>query len=146
MIPIDIYEANEQLINKYVSGIILIKLRQPSSLIIQLMSAFSLFSRSKSDNIKSLKPSEFKELIAQNSIQLVDVRTPEEFNERKIEGALLINIYDSNFEQMIDAKLDPTLPVAVYCHSGMRSMNAAKILAKKGFTVYNLRGGMMFWK
>ena len=110
------------------------------------MAAFSLFSRSKSDNITSLKPSEFKELIAQNTIQLVDVRTPEEYNERKIDGAQLINIYESNFESTVDAKLDSSIPVAVYCHSGMRSMSAAKVLAKKGFTVYNLRGGMMFWK
>ena len=110
------------------------------------MAVFSLFSRSKSDNIKSLKPTEFRELITQNNIQLVDVRTPEEFNERKIEGAQLINIYDPNFESMIDAKLDSSMPVAVYCHSGVRSMSAARILAKKGFTVYNLRGGMIFWR
>ncbi len=110
------------------------------------MAAFSIFSRGKSDNIKSLKPSEFRKLITENAIQLVDVRTPEEYQQHKIDGAQLINIYDANFENILDANLDPSIPVAVYCHSGMRSMSAAKILAKKGFTVYNLRGGMLFWK
>ena len=110
------------------------------------MAAFSIFSRGKSDNIKSLKPSEFRKLISENAIQLVDVRTPEEYQQHKIDGAQLINIYDANFENILDANLDPSIPVAVYCHSGMRSMSAAKILAKKGFTVYNLRGGMLFWK
>ncbi len=110
------------------------------------MAAFSIFSRGKSDNIKSLKPSEFRKLITENSIQLVDVRTPEEYHQHKIDGAQLINIYDANFENMIDANLDASIPVAVYCHSGMRSMSAAKILAKKGYTVYNLRGGLLFWK
>ena len=110
------------------------------------MAAFSIFSRGKSDNIKSSKPSEFRKLITENAIQLVDVRTPEEYQQHKIDGAQLINIYDANFENILDANLDPSIPVAVYCHSGMRSMSAAKILAKKGFTVYNLRGGMLFWK
>ncbi len=110
------------------------------------MTIFSFFSRGKSNNIKSLKPSEFRNLITESKIQLVDVRTPEEYNQRKIEGAQLINIYDSNFEEIIKANLDVSIPVAVYCHSGIRSISSAKILAKKGFTVYNLRGGMLFWR
>lgn len=110
------------------------------------MSAFSFFLRGKSDNIKSLKPSEFRKLITETKIQLIDVRTPEEYKQHKIDGARLMNLYDANFEKMIDASLDVTIPVAVYCHSGMRSMSAAKILAKKGFTIYNLRGGMLFWR
>ena len=110
------------------------------------MAAFSFFSRDKSDKIKSLKPSEFRKLITENSIQLVDVRTLEEFKQHKIDGAQLIDIYDANFEKIIDASLNNSIPVAVYCHSGIRSMSAAKILAKKGYTVYNLRGGMIFWR
>lgn len=111
------------------------------------MAAFSFFSRrSKSNKIQSLRPSKFRKLITENSFQLVDVRTLEEFEQRNIEGAQLMDIYNPNFESIVDAKLDISIPVAVYCHSGMRSMNAAKILAKKGFTVYNLRGGMLFWR
>ncbi len=74
------------------------------------------------------------------------MRTPEEYAQHKIEGAQLINIYDAKFEEIIDALLDVSIPVAVYCHSGVRSMSAARILAKKGFTIYNLRGGMLFWR
>ena len=110
------------------------------------MAAFSIFSRGKTDNIKSLRPAEFRKLITENSIQLVDVRTPEEYRQHKIDGAQLIDIYDANFEKNVDANLDTSIPVAVYCHSGIRSMSAAKIMAKKGFTVYNLRGGMLFWR
>ena len=110
------------------------------------MTIFSIFSRGKSDKIKSLRPSDFRKLIAETTIQLVDVRTPEEYQQGKIEGAQLINIYDARFEEIIDSKLDVSIPVGVYCHSGVRSMSAAKMLAKKGFTVYNLRGGMILWK
>lgn len=110
------------------------------------MAVFSFFSRGKSDKIKSLRPSEFRKLITDTKVQLIDVRTLEEYKQHKIEGAQLINIYDVNFEKIIDASLDVSIPVAVYCHSGMRSMSAARILAKKGFTIYNLRGGMLFWR
>ena len=110
------------------------------------MVAFSFFTRGKSDKIKSLRPSKFRQLITETKVQLIDVRSPEEYKQRKIEGAQLINIYDLNFEEIIDARLDVSIPVAVYCHSGVRSMSAARILAKKGFTIYNLRGGMLFWR
>lgn len=110
------------------------------------MAPFSFFSRRKNDNIQSLRPSEFRKLITENSIQLVDVRTREEFEQRKIEGAILMDIYDSNFEKLADTMLDVSIPVGVYCHTGVRSISAAKILAKKGFTVYNLRGGILFWR
>lgn len=110
------------------------------------MVAFSFFSGGKSDNIKSLKSSEFRKLITETTIQLVDVRTSEEYVQHKIEGAQLIDIYDPNFEEIVNTKLDVSIPVAVYCHSGIRSMNAARILAKKGFTIYNLRGGLLFWR
>ena len=110
------------------------------------MAAFSIFSRGKSDKMKSLRPSKFRELITQTTIQLVDVRTPDEYNQAKIDGAQLINIYDPNFERIVDESLDNTIPVAVYCHSGIRSISAARILVNKGFTVYNLRGGLLFWR
>lgn len=111
------------------------------------MAAFSFFSRrSKSDKIQSLRPTEFRNLIAETPIQLVDVRTLAEYEQHKIDGAQLIDIYDPNFEDIVDTDLDTSIPVGVYCHSGIRSMIAARVLAKKGFTVYNLRGGMLFWR
>ena len=110
------------------------------------MAAFSFFSFNKSDKIKSLKPSEFRKLITETTIQLVDVRTASEYEQRNIKGSQLIDIYDANFIDIVNSTLDISIPVAVYCHSGIRSMSAAKILAEKGFTVYNLRGGMLFWK
>lgn len=110
------------------------------------MAFFSFLSSKKSDKIISLPASEFRKLITENSIQLVDVRTPDEYNQRKMEGAQLIDIYNPNFDDLVNKNLDVSIPVAVYCHSGVRSMSAAKIMASKGFSVYNLRGGILFWK
>lgn len=98
-------------------------------------------------NIQSIKAATFKEVIADKNVQLVDVRTPEEFRQGTIANAKLINLYDPNFSVLIDKRLHITRPVAVFCRSGHRSMIAAKMLEKKGFSkIYNLRGGIISWR
>jgi rhodanese-related sulfurtransferase len=78
--------------------------------------------------------------------QLIDVRTPKEFTEGHLPGAILIDIKDANFDSQILA-LDKNRPVFVYCRSGKRSLEAANILEKYKFKwVYNLEGGMIAWK
>lgn len=108
------------------------------------MSFFSLF---KSNNqIQSINAADFKEVIADKTVQLIDVRTAEEYAQGTIQEAKLMDCSARDFEQKIE-KLDKACPVAVFCHSGARSMYAAKILAKKGFpAVYNLKGGIIFWR
>lgn len=110
------------------------------------MVAFSLHGNSDMNgDFKSISTSEFKKLIAETTVQLLDVRTPEEFKQRKIEGALLIDFYDANFEEQVNVALDISIPVAIYCRSGVRSVDAGLLLARKGFTVYNLEEGIISW-
>lgn len=87
----------------------------------------------------------FAKLITNPDEQILDVRTPAEFAEGHIAGAVNIDIYDDNF--MADAlkTLDPSRPVAVYCRSGKRSADAASRLAAKGYRVTNLEGGILAW-
>ncbi len=99
----------------------------------------------KNERFKSVSTSEFKKLIAKSKVQLLDVRTPEEFAQRKIEGALLIDFYNNNFDKQVDAQLDVSIPVAIYCRSGVRSVDAGLLLVEKGFTVYNLEEGIISW-
>jgi thioredoxin 1 len=75
---------------------------------------------------------------------LLDVRTPAEFSERHLENALNIDYNGNDFEKEV-AKLDKSKPVFLYCLSGGRSGNATKLLAKNGFNVYNLEGGILAW-
>lgn len=87
----------------------------------------------------------FSELVTQEGGQILDVRTPEEWEDGTIKGAIKMNFYDGNFKNQL-AKLDKTKPVYVYCKSGGRSGKAAKQMEKMGFTtVYNLIGGMGAW-
>lgn len=109
------------------------------------MSIFS-FLKSNTSQIKSVNATDFKTAIADKNVQLIDVRTAEEYAQGTIEKAKLIDVSGANFAQKTE-KLDKTRPVAVFCHSGARSMYAARILAQQGFTtIYNLKGGIICWR
>jgi len=95
---------------------------------------------------KSIGVNDFASLIKDAEVQLVDVRTPEEFQEGHIDGAKLINVKADDFLALATQALDKEKAVAVYCRSGRRSANAAKLLAKEGFRVTNLLGGIKAWQ
>jgi phage shock protein E len=94
---------------------------------------------------KNITVTEFAKLLNSVPGQVLDVRTPEEWKEGTIKDAQTMNFFDKDFSLQID-QLDKKQPVLVYCKSGGRSGKAAKQLEKKGFTVYNLIGGITAWK
>lgn len=98
------------------------------------------------DKFKNLSADEFEDYLQKDSIQLVDVRTVAEYTEEHIPGSLNINVLDEQFAANADELLDKSHTVAVYCKSGRRSRNAARILVKKGFHVVNLDKGFENWK
>jgi len=109
------------------------------------MGLFNFFSTS--GNIKTLTPNEFKKVIADPKVQLVDIRTLDEYASGTIGQAIQIDVTSSDFIKNVRKKLDKSRPVAVFCRSGVRSMRAAQMLTKEGFPViYNLKGGILAWK
>ena len=103
------------------------------------------FCDSQPANI-SLEPKVFAEKLSGENVFLLDVRTPEEYNEGHLKGATLINYYDNNFSEEV-SKLDKNKTVYVYCRSGKRSSEAQKKMLKKGFySVINLDGGIIAWQ
>lgn len=87
-----------------------------------------------------------KKMTALKDVQLVDVRTPEEYREGHIKNSLNINVQGSSFEAEV-AKLDKKKPVMVYCRSGRRSASAQSKLIDMGFAeVINLNGGISEWQ
>lgn len=101
-------------------------------------------SKSK-DKFTNLSADEFEKLIENDDVQRLDVRTVAEYSEGHIPGSININIFDDKFSAAADEILDKSRPVAVYCKSGRRSRNAARLLVKKGYTVYNLDKGILNW-
>uniref|UniRef100_UPI0040492D93 rhodanese-like domain-containing protein n=1 Tax=Flavobacterium sp. TaxID=239 RepID=UPI0040492D93 len=89
---------------------------------------------------------EFKNLIETTDVQLIDVRTPAEFNQGHIEGAVNIDFMNKNFEQEIQ-KLDKSKPTLIYCKVGGRSQKAGSRMFELDFiSIYELSGGFDNWK
>lgn len=96
-------------------------------------------------NYKVVSQTEFKTLIKAGKGQLLDVRTPGEFNAGHIKNADNIDFTGSDFREKV-AKLDREKPVLIYCHSGNRSGKASLILKELGFKeIYDLQGGYSNW-
>lgn len=80
-------------------------------------------------------------------VQVLDVRTKEEFAEGHLKGAKLIPWTDKDFTARADAELDKGKPLFVYCRSGRRSAEAVKALEKAGFKdIRHLQGGILAWR
>ena len=85
----------------------------------------------------------FDMLKDKNKYFLLDVRTPEEYEEGFIENSILIPL--SELESRL-SEIPADKPIIVYCRSGNRSMQAAEILIKNKFNqVYNVLGGITEW-
>ncbi|WP_067617789.1 rhodanese-like domain-containing protein [Alicyclobacillus acidiphilus] len=96
-----------------------------------------------SGEIAQYGPDELKEILAEGRMQVIDVRTPEEYAEGHIPGVPLKPMQEVA-EWMND--LDPSQPYVFVCRSGNRSQRVAEFLQANGFTnVANYRGGMLVW-
>ena len=77
---------------------------------------------------------------------LIDVRTPEEYAEGHIEGAVLMNVMDEQtFLAGIDT-LDASHTYYIYCRSGRRSQKASGFMGERGLKVVDLQGGYNAWQ
>lgn len=93
---------------------------------------------------ESMDPESFRTAIFDKSVIRLDVRTPEEFAEGHIAGAVNIDVQNPDFKKEF-SKLDRKASVGVYCRSGRRSKLAAEFLAGMGFSGYELDGGYNAW-
>ena len=97
------------------------------------------------DQFVDLNLSEFEAKMAEDGVVVLDVRTPEETAEGKIDGAAEIDFHAPDFQERI-ATLDKNATYLVYCRSGSRSASASGIMKEMGFKeVYNLLGGYQAW-
>ena len=88
---------------------------------------------------------DFDAAIAVPGVQIIDVRTPEEFAEGHIADAVNIPVQDADFDEQV-SRLDPTGTYAVYCRSGNRSKPAVAAMQRAGITsIYELDSGTTGW-
>jgi len=77
---------------------------------------------------------------------IIDVRTPEEFDEGHLEDAVNIDFYSDMFAGDLSS-LNKGKAYLIYCRSGGRSGNTLNIMEDEGFLeVYNIVGGIIAWQ
>lgn len=101
---------------------------------------------SNEDNSSLISYMEAKEKIINEGAIMVDVRTAAEYNEKHIDGSVLLTldtINETSISSIVDSK---DTPIIVYCRSGNRSSQALTKLESLGYTeVYDL-GSIDNWK
>jgi rhodanese-related sulfurtransferase len=117
--------------------------RRLAVVVLVVASAAGLVGCSSSDSsAQSVGPADLVEVVESTDAVVVDVRTPEEFAAGHIDGAINIDISDPTFGQQIEA-LPTDATYVVYCRSGNRSAQAAKVMAEAGLTdVYDVQSGL----
>ena len=111
-------------------------------ILMSLLSTLFGANAQQDDTIKLLSATEFKEAIGKDKVQLLDVRTPQEFKDGAIPNSINLDFFSrQQFMEGLE-KLDKCEPVYVYCAAGGRSNKAAQIMKKMGFEkIYDLAGG-----
>jgi len=113
-------------------------------ILMMLLLVFKLAATDISDY--RLSAEDFANLLSEDKeIILIDIRTPNEYNQGHIKNALLINYYDKNFITTL-SELDKEKHYLIYCRSGNRSRNALQIMYEMGFNNFaDLEGGIRAW-
>lgn len=100
----------------------------------------------KAQTIQIVDKAVIKTQVIGKKVQLIDVRTPEEYAAGNIDNAVNYNIANEDTFLIQIQKLNKNLPVYLYCKAGVRSNKAAKLLKEEGFTkIYDYAGGYNDW-
>ena len=77
---------------------------------------------------------------------ILDVRTPQEFNNGHIEKAILLDFYSKTYTDGLK-RLDKSKTYLIYCRSGNRSGKTLDLIKNMGFSqVYNMDQGIRGWR
>lgn len=124
--------------------------RLVSLLLFQLLITSCSHQGKSTTNYVNLSAEDALELIETNSgndkFVLLDTRTISEYHAGHLKNSTFINYNSGDYWKQI-VELDTTKSYLIYCHSGGRSKNTARFMAKNGFQqVYNMKGGIVSWK
>jgi rhodanese-related sulfurtransferase len=92
----------------------------------------------------TVSPREVYERRMDEKVLIIDVRTPAEFKQERIEQA--VNKPLDSIEKWVN-ELPKDKTIYFVCRSGSRSGIAQRIAAQRGYTdAYNMAGGMIAWR
>lgn len=96
--------------------------------------------------VQKIDVDQFDQKRKEQDTVVLDVRTPHEYAEGHVPGAMNVDIHDPEFDQKL-AKLDKSKTYLVHCAKGVRSAAAAKKMVTLGFlNLFDFRGGFIAWE
>jgi NADPH-dependent 2,4-dienoyl-CoA reductase/sulfur reductase-like enzyme/rhodanese-related sulfurtransferase len=109
-----------------------------------IIAAANILRNKMDGHMEGISPAEVQALLEKGeAFTLLDVRTPEEVGQMRIEGATPIPLGAVRRRM---GELDKTKPVVAFCKISLRGYEAARILRQAGFTdVKVMDGGIMMW-
>ena len=120
-----------------------------TALLVLLIGAFVCMASTGKAAVQAISPHQFKSLLdlhqGDPDFVLLDVRTPKEFRNGHMEGAILLDYHSSDFVDRLK-DLDRDRTYLIYCRSGNRSGRSLAIFEKLGFLhAYHLDTGLIGW-
>ncbi|MDR3561010.1 MAG: rhodanese-like domain-containing protein [Negativicutes bacterium] len=113
------------------------------AVLVLLIIIVASFRRNRLLKDKTVTPSQALEAWREGAF-FVDVRTPEEYAETHVPGAILIPLKDLSARM---GEIPTDRKIFVVCRSGSRSAKATITLIRHQFSnVFNVSGGMLSWK
>lgn len=94
------------------------------------------------NKVKQFYYEDVEKLTRDDSVFLLDSRTPKEYSRGHVEGFINIPV-DEIRERLNEIPKDK--PIYVMCQSGLRSYIASRILSENGYDSYNFAGGYRFY-
>ena len=111
-----------------------------------LILIFVFISCQNNEKFDLLDYNEFKKQVENTNVQLIDVRTPDEYIMGHIEGAINVDFKNDDVFDSFFNDLNKSDTIYLYCRSGNRSKKSADKLISLGFQkIYDLDGGFIEW-
>ncbi len=103
---------------------------------------------STSQEVEVVEPQKFKQALENNPhTLLLDLRTPEEFQESHLPNAVNIDFEADDFESQLKSAVDTTSTVFIYCRTGNKSGQTNTMLQNmKIDTIIELGNGFESWE
>lgn len=109
----------------------------PASVAVGATGAFATISAQEASTVIGQAPAD---------LVVLDVRTPEEYAEGHLDGAVLVDFYEPDFADQL-SRLDLGVPYLVYCQSGNRSGQTLTMMQQLDFaSAVDINGGIVAWQ
>jgi len=112
-----------------------------------LFSSCGLHKLKKEGAYKELPSEDYLVYVKDSTVNIIDVRSPHEFKESHIEGAINVSYFGGHFKEDFNKlDLDTSKTTLIYCQTQHRSLMVANKIYKAGFhSIIDLDKGMRVW-